>query len=158
MNLLLRIGNYITRYAPSREKITLYLQKKKCQNPEQFLQEIGFDEKIMIDVWFRTFISLGKSERDIRLKLLKKGFDKSLIQESLDVYIEQMYDWGLYEEKIKQQIDSLLQRRKSLQAISALLYSRYPYFREEISQFLEEKVDDAAIQAEIERYLKKYDV
>jgi hypothetical protein len=60
MNLTLRVANYMSRYAPSRAKITEYLGKKKCQDIGAFLTEIGYDESLMIQMWMRTYITLGK--------------------------------------------------------------------------------------------------
>lgn len=58
MNLKLRIANYISRYAPSRKKISAYLTKKKCLHIEAFLSDIGYDESLMCDLWMKTFMSL----------------------------------------------------------------------------------------------------
>ncbi len=44
MNLTLRVSNYMSRYAPSRAKISEYLTKKKCVDIEAFLSEIRYDE------------------------------------------------------------------------------------------------------------------
>lgn len=60
MNFELRVANYISRYAPSGLRIREYLAKKKCQNVEKFLLDIGYNEELMISMWMRTFIVLGK--------------------------------------------------------------------------------------------------
>jgi SOS response regulatory protein OraA/RecX len=93
MNLLLRVTNYITRYAPSEERIVDYLRRKKHQNPHALLQEIGYDESALCDIWIRTFIAQGKSEFTIRQKLLQKKFSKSLIQQKLLEFASEIHDW-----------------------------------------------------------------
>lgn len=60
MNLQLRLKNYITRYAPSREKLTSYLSKKKAPDIDSVLENIIYDEGLMCDMWIRTFIATGK--------------------------------------------------------------------------------------------------
>ena len=61
MNIALRISNYISRYAPSEKKLFSYLEKKKFQgNIDILLEEIGFSESLMCDMWIRTFLSLSK--------------------------------------------------------------------------------------------------
>lgn len=72
MNLPLRLQNYIARYAPSRKKIGEYLAKKNCQNIDEILLQVGYNENLMMDMWMRTFLSLGKGSQDIRMKFLKK--------------------------------------------------------------------------------------
>jgi hypothetical protein len=62
MNLSLRLANYISRYAPSRKKVTAYLLKKNCQDPGVLLTENGYDESMMADMWMRSFITLGKGK------------------------------------------------------------------------------------------------
>ena len=58
MNLLLRVSNYISRYAPSEKKLTEYISKKKPTFPiSDFLKEIGYSEAMMLDMWMRTFLS-----------------------------------------------------------------------------------------------------
>ena len=72
MNLTLRVANYMSRYAPSRAKISEYLTKKKCVDIDVFLSEINYDERLMIQMWMRTFLSLSKGKREIEMKLQKK--------------------------------------------------------------------------------------
>ncbi len=60
MNITLRLANYISRYAPSRKKVTTYLTRKNCLNPSQLLSDTGYDESMMADMWMRSFVSLGK--------------------------------------------------------------------------------------------------
>jgi hypothetical protein len=73
MNLLLRVSNYISRYAPSEKKLTEYISKKKPTFPiSAFLDEIGYSEVLMIDMWIRTFLVRGSGIREIQMKLYKK--------------------------------------------------------------------------------------
>lgn len=73
MNLEFRLANYITRYAPSREKMFQYLAKKHYQGDgEKLLSDIGYSEDQMLGMWMRSFIVRSIGERDIRIKLMKK--------------------------------------------------------------------------------------
>lgn len=141
MNLKLRLANYITRYAPSRRKISSYLAKKKCEDISTKLAEIGYDEVLMIDMWMRTFISSGKGEREIRAKLMKKEFPKSLIEEKLLEFDTDIHDWEGNRDSIERQIRAFLARGKSRRMIFSLLIGKYPYFRDELESILEEQDD-----------------
>ncbi len=93
MNIRLRLANYITRYAPSRRKISAYLTKKKCETIPEILLEIGYDEELMIDIWMRSLLSTGKGRREIITKLSKKEFPKDLIEEKVTLAEEDIMDW-----------------------------------------------------------------
>jgi hypothetical protein len=73
MNLLIRVSNYITRYAPSEKKIREYISKKNhTLDTLAFLEEIGYSEPMMCDMWIRTFLASSRGEYEIREKLKKK--------------------------------------------------------------------------------------
>lgn len=93
MNIRLRLANYITRYAPSRRKISVYLTKKKCESIPELLSEVGYDEELMIDIWMRSLLSTGKGRREIVAKLIKKEFPKDLIEEKVALSDEDIMDW-----------------------------------------------------------------
>jgi hypothetical protein len=93
MNIRLRLANYITRYAPSRRKISAYLTKKKCETIPDILLEIGYDEELMIDIWMRSLLSTGKGRREIIIKLSKKEFPKDLIEAKVTLAEEDIMDW-----------------------------------------------------------------
>ena len=59
MNIRLRLINYVTRYAPSKKKVVTYLTKKNVSNIEELLIEVGYNEDIMCDIWFRSLIAIG---------------------------------------------------------------------------------------------------
>jgi SOS response regulatory protein OraA/RecX len=141
MNIQLRLSNYISRYAPSRKKVTGYLLKKKIENTVELLSEMGYDEGLMCDMWLRSFISLGKGQREIQQKLLKKEFPKEMIQEKISLLEDEISDWDSYKIQIEHQIHTLLERGKSLRVIQNLLVSRYPYFRDEIVWYIENATD-----------------
>lgn len=158
MNLNLRLANYITRYAPSRRRISSYLTKKKCEDISTKLAEIGYDEVLMIEMWMRTFVSSGKGEREMRMKLMKKEFPKILIDEKLLEFDIDIHDWEGNREPIERQISTLLARGKSRRMIFSLLIGKYPYFRDELEWVLEDQDDTAGLQKEVEKYLRKYDI
>lgn len=73
MNIILRVSNYISRYAPSKQKLSAYIIKKHYESRlEEILEEVGYNEDMMIEMWIRTFLNLGKSEREMRQKLQLK--------------------------------------------------------------------------------------
>lgn len=137
MNLSLRIANYITRYAPSRKKIETYLTKKKCQNIEKLLHDIGYNESLMIDMWMRTFIVTGKGRREMIQKLSKKEFPKELITLKITAHESEITDWEENKSQIFHQRDILLSRGKSKQFVMMTLVGKYPYFRDEIREIIE---------------------
>ena len=93
MNIRLRLANYITRYAPSRQKISSYLMKKKYENIREILSEIGYDEELMIDIWIRSLIATAKGRREIVQRLIKKGFPKDLIEQKITLVDGEIIDW-----------------------------------------------------------------
>lgn len=156
MNLTLRVANYMSRYAPSRTKIVGYLTKKKCQDVSTFLMEIGYDESMMIQMWMRTYITLGKGRREIEMKLMKKGFQKEMIREYIEQNIGEIEDWESQKQNILRQIDMLIGRGKSTRMIASLLEQKYPYFREEIRCALVATDDADALEKEMQKYKNRY--
>ncbi len=141
MNIQLRLSNYISRYAPSRKKVTGYLLKKKIENSVELLSEIGYDEGLMCDMWLRSFISLGRGQREMQQKLLKKEFPKEMIQEKISLLEDEISDWESHKNQVEHQIRTLLERGKSLRIVQNLIVSRYPYFRDEIVEYIENSTD-----------------
>ena len=137
MNIQLRLANYITRYAPSRKKVTAYLTKKKIENIDLLLEESGYDESLLCDMWMRSFMALGKGEREIRQKLYKKEFPKEMIEKKITNFNEEIVDWSSHASQIELQMQSFLARGKFLRIISMELVGKYPYFRDEILELLE---------------------
>lgn len=158
MNILLRVTNYITRYAPSEKRIRGYLTRKKCQNIDILLSDIGYSEVFMCRVWMKTLVALGKWERDIKMKLMKKDFPKEVIASVYAEFSEEVHDWEANRQAVEIQIRTLDGRGKSKQAISSLLSSKYPYFRDEIRTLLEWSSDEVALEREIEKYRTRYNL
>lgn len=158
MNLTLRTANYMSRYAPSRVRIMEYLRKKKCQDIEGFLTEIAYDEDLMLSMWMRTFLSLGKGKREIELKLLKKGFTRENIRKYLLDNTEELEDWESQRSSILRQIDTLIVRGKSLRMIAALIVPKYPYFRDQIDAILESMTDTNSLEKEMQKYQNRYNI
>ena len=158
MNLTLRTANYMSRYAPSRVKITEYLRKKKCQDIDAFLTEISYDEDLMLSMWMRTFLSLGKGKREIELKLLKKGFTRENIRKYLVDNTEELEDWESQRSSILRQIDTLIARGKSIRMMSSLIVPKYPYFRDQIDAILESMTDTNSLEKEMQKYQNRYNI
>ncbi|MBP9812725.1 RecX family transcriptional regulator, partial [Candidatus Gracilibacteria bacterium] len=106
MNTLQKIQNYINRYAPSEKKIREYLSRKNhTGNISTTLEELGYNESLMCDLWIRTFIVSHKGKQEMKEKLMKKGFHKDLIEEKLESSLEEIEDWKNYEDEIKRKIE-----------------------------------------------------
>jgi SOS response regulatory protein OraA/RecX len=158
MNIRLRIANYITRYAPSRCKISAYLAKKKCETIPEILSEIGYDEELMIDIWMRSLLATGKWRREITMKLSKKEFPKELIEAKVILAEEDIMDWESNRSWIESQVTALLQRGKSLRIIAMTLSGKYPYFRDKIREYVASLDDSDSLTQEVERYQQKYNI
>jgi len=156
MNIQIRLANYITRYAPSHKKIRTYLQKKKIGDIDKLLQEIRYDESLMCDMWMRSFVSLGKGKREMLQKLYKKEFPKDMIEEKISFLDEEIIDWDMHKNHIERQIETLLERGKSVRSIAMIMVSRYPYFRDEITEYMESSEDTHWLQKEVQKYKNKY--
>lgn len=158
MNLRLRVANYITRYAPSKKKLSLYLQKKGVVDSESFLHDIGYTEEMMLDVWMRTWIAVGKGKREIEQKLRTKEFSPELIESMKDTYDTDIHDWDGYSRSIIHQMDTLRSRGKSLQYIERALQQKYPYFSEEIRDLREGLDDEDSLKKEVQKYKNRYNL
>jgi SOS response regulatory protein OraA/RecX len=112
----------------------------------------------MGDMWMRTFVSLGKWEQEIKLKLQKKEFSQATILQLMDKFAYEVHDWESNRQAIEYQMHTLESRGKSKQAIKNLLGNKYRYFRDEIALLLEWMTDDSQLTKEIERYLPRYDI
>ncbi len=158
MNISLRLANYISRYAPSRKKVTAYLEKKNCQNPAQLLADNGYDESMMADMWMRSFVSLGKGKREMSTKLMKKEFPKDLILEKIEAFDTEIHDWETHRSSIIHQIQTLEQRGKSRRIISMQLTGKYSYFRDEITELLTDQNDTDNLTKEVQKYKNRYNI
>ena len=158
MNITLRLANYISRYAPSKQKIISYLEKKNCQDPEWILRDNGYDESLMCDMWMRSFVTLGKWKREIQLKLQKKDFPKEMIGEKLEIFDTEIRDWESNRLNIQNQIHTLEQRWKSSRIIHNTIISKYPYFRDEITELLSESDDSDNLTKEVQKYKNRYNI
>jgi SOS response regulatory protein OraA/RecX len=92
-------------------------------------------------MWLRSFLSLGKGKREMTQKLYKKEFPKDMIEEKIALLDEEIVDWETHKNQIEHQIRTLLERGKSLRSIAILMISRYPYFRDEITEYMESSED-----------------
>ncbi len=159
MNTLQKIQNYINRYAPSEKKIKEYLSRKNhTWDISATLKELWYNESLMCDLWIRTFIVSHKWKQEMKEKLMKKWFHKDLIEEKLESSIEEIEDWKNYEDEIKRKIEDSLNRGKSRMVIEWILIRKYPYFKNEIRQCMEWKMDTLWLEKEITKYLSKYDI
>lgn len=92
-------------------------------------------------MWLRSFLSLAKGQREMHQKLLKKEFPKDMIEEKIALLEGEISDWESHKNPIEYQVRTLLERGKSLRVIQNLLVSRYPYFRDEITEYIENSTD-----------------
>lgn len=149
----------MARYAPSEKKLRSYLEKKKYSgNIGEFLQEIGYSEDMMLDMWIRSFLTNGKGEREIIMKLLKKEFPKEKVLSKMEWIQEEIRDWEIHRNHIENQIQNLLKKWKSKMIIKVILWGKYPYFRDQISETLSENSDIFWLEKEVEKYKQKYNL
>ena len=159
MNLEQKITDYITRYIPSRKKLEWYIARKSyALIPSEVITKIGYDESLMIDIWMRSFISMGKWERMIRQKLLLKAFKKEDIERSIQSHADEIYNWSEYESNIEEKIENLHARGKTKMQIGILLIGAFPYFRSEIEELLSGVEDWGNLQKEWTKLKRKYNV
>lgn len=158
MNIHLRLANYISRYAPSKAKVTEYLQKKWIQNSDKILAEIGYNEGILLDGWMRTFINSWKGKPEIKRKLLLKKFEKIDIEKVLQKFDEEITDWENVKIFLKNFVENRLGRGKSVMILKQELLQKYPYFKDEILEFLENYSDEIGLEKEIIKYREKYNL
>jgi SOS response regulatory protein OraA/RecX len=156
MNISLRLANYISRYAPSRKRVTAYLEKKNCQNPRELLSDNGYDESMMVDMWMRSFISLGKGKREMSTKLMKKEFPKEMILEKIEIFETEIHDWEMHRSSVIHQIRTLEQQCKSRRIIGMQIVGKYPYFRDEITELLTDQDDSDNLIKEVQKYRNRY--
>lgn len=158
MKIEQRIGNYIARYAPSQKKLIAYLEKKHVSNIELFLKSIGYNENIMLEAWIRTYIHTGKPKRDILQKLLIKWFNKDDILKSIETNCSDIEDWSSQREHIEMSIQSKLRKGKSKKIILLEFSGAYPYFHDEIQDYIMHLDDTQSLNKYIEIYKKKYNI
>jgi SOS response regulatory protein OraA/RecX len=158
MNISLRLANYISRYAPSRKKVTTYLTKKNCQDPAGLLSENGYDESMMADMWMRSWVSLGKGKREMSTKLMKKEFPKEMIIEKIELFDTEIHDWEANRSSVVHQIQTLEQRGKSRRIITLQLTGKYQYFRDQIRDLLASQDDSDNLQKEVQKYKNRYNL
>lgn len=159
MNFLLRIHNYIQRYAPSEKKLRKYLSMKNyTNNISTLLYEIHFDESVMCELWINSFIHSHKWEREIREKLLKKQFSPAVIDEKMEEHFLEIHAWENHKNELEIIINNLLNKGKSRKYISQSLAHKFPYFREELDHLISSKWDTPWLEREFGRYMRKYDI
>lgn len=158
MNIYAILSKYISKYAPSRKKISDYIAKKWNFDANKILSEIGYDENLMMDMWIRTFIATGKSELEIKQKLLLKWFEKEKILQKIQKFSDEIYDFANFENSIKIFINSKLAKWKSINFIKWELFKKFSYFKDEITEILAEYNDNSSLQKEIEKYSQKYNL
>ncbi len=132
--------------------------RKKCQNIDEILKEAHYDQELMCSLWMRTFLSLGKWEKEIRQKLYTKEFPKDLIETKIAQFLAEIRDWQNYERVVQNHIQTLIQRGKSKALIRMTLIQKYPYFRDEINECMENMDDTSSIEKEFQKYKNKYDI
>ncbi len=117
---------------------------------------INYNEQLMIAMWMRTFITLGKGRGEMEMKLLKKGFSRELVRTNIEENLSEIEDWESQKQSIFHQINTLLHRGKSRRIIAILLIRKYPYFRDEINTILSAIDDVNSLQKEVQKYKNRY--
>lgn len=154
----LRVINYISRYAPSYIRLSEYLIKKNCQNFASLIEDSGYSESLMCDMWIRSFLAMWKGKKEILFKLSKKAFPKDMILEKIELSIDDIYNWDNYNTHITHQIQSLRARWKSNRVIFNLLTQKYPYFKEQFSSLCTDISDQINLEKEVQKYRNRYNI
>jgi SOS response regulatory protein OraA/RecX len=159
MNPEVRIVEYITRFAPSKNRLLQYIERKWWGEPsDTLIKALEYDEQIVLRWWIQSYIYAGKGERDMLLRLLKKWFQKEMILSELDNARVDTRSWEDYRKPIQTALEQALWKGKSLQMICMELWSRYPYFRHEIDALLDRYSDRDGLEKKWEKYKKIHDI
>ncbi len=150
-----RIEKYITRYAPSRKRLFEYIWKFHLSS----LDGIEYDEWLMLRMWIKSYLALGKDRRYVEMKLLIKWFVKSDIVCALTEFDEVFSDWNNFEGVLSQKIQSMVRLWKSKQRILFDLWAKYPHFKNEIQALIHDGEDDAwNLQKEFQKIQWRYNM
>lgn len=122
------------------------------------LSDIGYEEGIMCDIWIRSLLSLAHGKQEIYQKILKKEFPKDMIYQKMLLLEDEISDWEMHRATIEQKMQTLLNRGKSLGVIRRLFISRYPYFSQYITEYLEKLDDTCWLEKEVQKYKNKYNI
>ncbi|HRX63690.1 MAG TPA: regulatory protein RecX [Candidatus Absconditabacterales bacterium] len=102
---------YISRYPKTEKELRIKLQQKGYDSQQikytmDCLKEKGFiDDRIFVESYIRSeLVNKGKPIINVRQKLYLKGVDKSLVEEVLKEYQEDILS-GIYR-KIRKEIES----------------------------------------------------
>ena len=91
-------------------------------------------------------------------KLMKKEFPKEMILEKIEMFDTEIHDWESHRSSIIHQIQTLEHRNKAKKIIAMTIIGKYPYFRDEIKELLEDTMDTDALQKEVQKYKNKYNI
>jgi|GEM_PF-809624 len=125
---------------------------------EKVLQDIEslIVEERVIESRVHGYISQGKTERFIRLKLLQKKFDSSLVDAALQNESENLGNPETYRIEIERHIRKAEQKCISRRILSYELKMKYPDAQELFTELLREYSDHDAIIKKAPELLKKY--
>lgn len=81
-----------------------------------------------------------------------------MIEEKIALSDIEILDWDTHRTQIEYQIQTLLNRGKSTRIIAMTIIGKYPYFRDEITEYIESCDDDNWLKKEVQKYKNKYNL
>lgn len=156
---------YAMRYLPSMQKLREALLKKSGNHTlltEEVMAEMTtyIHEEQTVEGLVRMYTEESKTRPYIEQKLRLKKFEAGIIASVLDSYIDTFESWKEYEQVITKKISDYRDRNKSGKYIFGTLAQKYPSFKTEIAELLQETspLEDEAVLVEYEKLCKKHDI
>ncbi|MDD2917215.1 MAG: RecX family transcriptional regulator [Candidatus Gracilibacteria bacterium] len=156
---------YAMRYLPSMQKLRESLLKKSGNNAlltEDVIQEMTtyIHEEQTVEGLVRMYTEQSKTRPYIEQKLRQKKFEAGIIASILDSYADTFMSWKGYEQTVTKKIRDYREKNKSGKYVRGVLIQKYPNFKREIGELLEEIYFDEAdiVRTEYEKLSKKHDI
>lgn len=150
-----RIEKYIARYAPSKKRLFEYIWKLHLST----LEGIEYNEELMLRMWIKSYLALGKDRHYIEMKLLLKWFVKSDIVATLIEFDDVFFDWNNFQWVLSQKVQSMVRLWKSKQRILFDLSAKYPNFKKEIQWLMMDFEDDTwNLKKEFQKIQSRYNM
>ncbi len=156
---------YAMRYFPSLQKLRESLMKKSMNNElivDRVMKQMSeyISEERTVDGLVRMYVEQSKTRPYIEQKLKLKKFGKEVIHSTLESYADSFVSWNAYEQVISRKLNNYLEKNKSKKYIIGTLTQKYPNFKHELIQLLEEAAPDEmeVVQQEFLKLSKKHDV
>lgn len=156
---------YAMRYLPSMRKLQEALLKKSGNNVSltaEVMKEMAtyIHEEQTVEGLVGMYTEQSKTRPYIEQKLRLKKFETEVIISVLDSYADIFQSWKDYEQTITKKMHDYRGKNKSSKYILGTLVQKYPNFKRQIIELLEEIAPDEEdiVRAEYAKLSKKHDV